>query len=206
MDSIIFDVDGTLWDPTETVAKAWNDVISEHSDRKPDLTAATLKSLFGRTLPDIAKVVFCDYPAAMQQHLIALCCTREHEAILQNGATLYADLRLTLKILAKKNPLFLVSNCQSGYIEVFLEYTQLGDYFKDYLCAGDTGRPKADNIRTIITRHQLNNSVYIGDTDGDERAAREAGLPFVYASYGFGQTVRPDYTISGLIDLVRLFS
>lgn len=205
MDSIIFDVDGTLWDSTDIVAEAWNEVIRKNSDRKPDITGDTLKSLFGRTLPDIAKVIFCDYPEDMQLHLIELCCAREHEVVRQTGAPLYSDLAETLKVLSAKYPLFIVSNCQGGYIEIFLEYTGFGKYFKGHLCPGDTGNAKAANIKEIISRYQLKSPVYIGDTDGDHRASKEAGIPFVYASYGFGQVTQPDYTISGLLELTELF-
>lgn len=204
MDSIIFDVDGTLWDSTDIVAEAWNEVIRKNSDRKPDITGDTLKSLFGRTLPEIAKVVFCDYPQDEQLHLIELCCEREHELIRKTGAPLYADLEETLQILSKKYPLFVVSNCQSGYIGIFLECTGFGKYFKDHLCAGDTGNPKSENIKEIVSRNQLAAPVYIGDTAGDQKAAGEAGVPFVYASYGFGQAEQPEYSISGLLELTKL--
>ena len=32
MDGIIFDVDGTLWDSTEAVARSWNQAIEENTD------------------------------------------------------------------------------------------------------------------------------------------------------------------------------
>ena len=70
---------------------------------------------------------------------------------------------------------------------------------------GDTGKAKADNIRTIIEQNHLQHAVYVGDTDGDYKATREAGIPFVHAAYGFGQTENPDYTITSPMDLVTLF-
>ena len=58
MDSIIFDVDGTLWDSTEICAKAWTDVIHRETSLSLTINASTLKGLFGRLLPDIASVLF----------------------------------------------------------------------------------------------------------------------------------------------------
>ena len=43
IDSIIFDVDGTLWDSTDIVAQAWNQVISQKTDRPANLTGKDLK-------------------------------------------------------------------------------------------------------------------------------------------------------------------
>lgn len=205
MDSIIFDVDGTLWDSTDIVAEAWNEVICKNSDRKPNITGDTLKSLFGRTLPEIAKVIFCGYPQDQQIKLIELCCAREHEVVRKTGAPLYAHLEETLQYLSAKYPLYIVSNCQSGYIEIFLEFTGFGRYFQGHLCAGDTGNPKSANIRAIMNQHQLQTSVYIGDTEGDYHAAKESGVPFIYAAYGFGQVDNPDYTIFDLSELTKLF-
>ena len=62
IDSIIFDVDGTLWDSTDVVADAWNQIMEKETDMTPNLTGTVLKGLFGRLLPDIAAVIFHEYP------------------------------------------------------------------------------------------------------------------------------------------------
>ncbi|BFL46741.1 HAD family hydrolase [Lactonifactor longoviformis] len=205
IDSIIFDVDGTLWDSTHLVAKAWNQIRIREEVSIPPLTAETLKSLFGRTLPDIARALFPNESPARQLELIHLCCEREHEVLLRAQVPLYPRLECTLEQLSAVYPLYIVSNCQGGYIEVFLENTGFGHYFQDHLCPGDTGNAKAANIKEIIRRHHLQAPVYVGDTDGDHCASREAGIPFVFASYGFGTTEDPDYSIAALGDLTRLF-
>lgn len=205
MDSIIFDVDGTLWDSTAICADAWNTIIKQETDLNLHITEKTLKSLFGRLLPDIAKAIFPDYSTERQLYLIDQCCQEEHRALHAHCAPLYPELEETLSELSKKYRLFIVSNCQAGYIEVFLESSKLGAYFEGHLCPGDTGNAKADNILQIIHDYNLNSPVYVGDTDGDYKATKAAGIPFVYAAYGFGTVTTPDYTIKQPKELLNIF-
>ena len=204
MDSIIFDVDGTLWDSTEICAKAWTDVIHRETSLSLTINASTLKGLFGRLLPDIASVLFADYPKEEQLRLIDRCCQEEHKALLAQCAPLYPDLEKTLQQLKENYRLFIVSNCQAGYIEVFLKSTGFGHYFKGHLCPGDTGMAKAENIMKIREDNNLSDPVYIGDTIGDFNACRKAGVPFIFAEYGFGQVDKPDYRITRPFDLTEI--
>ena len=96
----------------------------KETDMTPNLTGAVLKYLFGiRLLPDIAAVIFHEYPKERQLELIEACCAKEHEALLATPAPVYPGLVDALSILSRHYPLYIVSNCQAGYIEVFLEAT-----------------------------------------------------------------------------------
>ena len=205
MDSIIFDVDGTLWDSTEIVARSWSDYLQtgEHMDRT--LTAKLLSSMFGQPLPDIARQLFPDVPEEEQLRLIDGCCQAEHRALLKECAPLYEDLEKALALLSAKYSLYIVSNCQSGYIEVFLEATGFGKYFKGHLCNGDNNLDKGSNIALIAQNYSMESPVYVGDTMGDFLSCRKAGVPFVFASYGFGKVPEPDKIITKPMDLVDLF-
>ena len=205
MDSIIFDLDGTLWDSTEACANAWTRIIQKETDLDLVITSEKLKQLFGRLLPDIAKIIFPDCPTERQLELIDMCCEEEHRALLAKCAPLYPALEETLKKLTKQYRLFIVSNCQAGYIEVFLKTSGLSSYFEGHLCPGDTGNAKADNICQVVRDYHLQSPVYVGDTEGDWRAATKAGVPFVFASYGFGSVPSPDYTIKSFKELLNIF-
>ena len=206
MDSMIFDVDGTLWDATPIVAEEWTAISRREYDPQTTITAPQLRGLFGKLLPDIAAALFPETSPERQMELIGMCCEAEHAALLRAPeAPIYPRLEDTLRVLAERYRLFIVSNCQAGYIEVFLECTGFGPYFQGHLCPGDTGHPKGDNIRAIIQQYDLKAPVYIGDTRGDQQATRQAGIPFVYASYGYGQVEAPEYTISQISDLISLF-
>lgn len=205
MDSIIFDVDGTLWNSTGIVAKSWTDYLRDREHMDITITADMLIKLFGRPLPVIAARIFPDKEEAEQLRLIEACCQAEHDALRETCAPLYEDLEKTLQALSEKYPLYIVSNCQAGYIELFLEVSGLGKYFKGHLCFGDTGLEKHDTIRRLIENYGLKAPVYVGDTMGDFLACQKADIPFVFASYGFGSVPEPDYRILKPWDLVELF-
>lgn len=185
-DSIIFDLDGTLWDSTTVVAPAWNAVLDKRTDIAFRATPDNLKKLFGRPLPVIAEIIFPELPGPEQQALIHKCNESEHEFLNKTSGELFPGVKETLETLSKTCPLFIVSNCEAGYIELFLEATGFAPYFKDHECPGNTGKYKAENIRLVMERNHLQHPVYVGDTQGDADASREAGIPFFFASYGFG--------------------
>lgn len=205
MDSIIFDVDGTLWDSTDVVAKAWTDYLRQKEQIDLTITAGQLKTLFGKPLAEIAALVFPEYPENEQLRLIDGCCEAEHALLHITGAPLYEDLEKALQILSAQYPLYIVSNSQCGYIELFLEKTRFAKYFQGHLCNGDTGLDKGSNIRQIADQNGLKDPVYVGDTMGDFEACRKAGVPFVLAEYGFGEVSEPDMRISKPMDLITLF-
>lgn len=205
MDSIIFDVDGTLWDSTDVVAKAWTDYLRQKEQIDLTITAGQLKTLFGKPLAEIAALVFPKYPENEQLRLIDGCCEAEHALLHITGAPLYEDLEKALQILSAQYPLYIVSNSQCGYIELFLAKTGFAKYFHGHLCNGDTGLDKGSNIRQIADQNGLKDPVYVGDTIGDFEACRKAGVPFVLAEYGFGEVSEPDMRISKPMDLITLF-
>ena len=204
MDSIIFDVDGTLWDSTGEVADAWVIVAKECGAPYEHITGERLHKEFGKTMEAIGISLFPEYPAEEAVRIIRRACDIENEWLAVHHAALYDGVLNTLKTLSAKMPLFIVSNCQGGYIEVMKETTGLTPYITDHLCPDDTGHAKASNIRAIVEKHNLKSPIYVGDTQGDLNASREAGVKFVFASYGFGQVDSYDGVIEKPEDLLTL--
>jgi phosphoglycolate phosphatase len=201
-DSYIFDVDGTIWDSTAAVAKSWRAVCQREGVPFDHITPPRLKQEFGKLLRDIGLSLFPSLSKEEADRITRLCCEEENHYLLDHGPEPYPGIRELFQRLSQSHPLFIVSNCQAGYIEVMLKSTGLGIYVTDHLCPGDTGEVKAANIRRIVDRHGLHTPVYIGDTLGDYKAAKGAGLPFIFASYGFGQVPNPDGVIKEPLDLL----
>lgn len=199
--AIIFDLDGTLWDSTASIRDIWNAVIERETKKPSSLTREDICALMGKTIEDIAAAIFPDCSKEEQSRLIGLCGDAECRQLRIHGAILYDGLVETLKALSAEHKLYIVSNCQDGYIQAFLEAHSLADYFSDIEMYGRTGKQKWDNIRLLMERNGLTQAVYVGDTDGDQKAAKLAGIPFVFAAYGFGTVTNPDGIIREFRDL-----
>lgn len=186
---IIFDMDGTLWDSSENVAVSWDEVVMREYPNLRRVTTKDIQNVMGHTMTEIAEMMFPTLEKEKGIALMEACCREENEYLRKHGGRLYEKLEETLKILAEKYPLYIVSNCQSGYIEAFLEYYDLGKYFEDTECFGNNQLPKGDNIALIIKRNSLEQAVYVGDIQGDYDETMKAGAEFIHAAYGFG-TIR----------------
>ncbi len=199
---IIFDLDGTLWDTSEKVMPAWNIVLKRYPELNKQITQEEMNSFFGKTIDEIAKMMLPDTEEQKRLDIMKECCREEQEYLSKYGGVLYPGLEKTLQELNKKYSLYIVSNCQDGYLQTFLNFHKLNSYFADFEMSGRTGMKKAENIKEIIKRNALDKAIYIGDTTDDRSAAEGAGIPFVFADYGFGTVNDTKYSISKIGDLV----
>jgi phosphoglycolate phosphatase len=184
-DGIIFDVDGTLWDATGVAAASYNKVF-EKEGLALRVTADQLKNLFGKPMDVIFALLLPELPAEEQVRLADVCMEQENEDLLTTPGTCYPEILETFQKLSERYPLFIVSNCQCGYIEAFLEYYHFWELFGDLQCFGMNQKPKGENIRILADRNGIDNVIYVGDIEGDYRACMEAGGQFIHAAYGFG--------------------
>ena len=188
LDGIIFDVDGTLWDSTEQAAQVWTRAVREHTGLDTRVSADRLKELFGKTMTEISNALFPTLSNEEQERIMEACYDYENEYLETHPGVLYEGVVETFHALAEKTNLYIVSNCQCGYIELFLEKNQLASYITDFECFGNTGLPKGKNISLLAARNKIlaSECIYVGDTVGDYEAAKDAGMPFLFAAYGFG--------------------
>lgn len=193
-DSIIFDLDGTLWNASQNICNAWNVVLKRHPElNRNNFSLKELQNCFGLPMYDIAAKLFPNEEVNKRNNLMDELCLYENEYLEKNGGELYPQLEEVLSELGKKYSLFIVSNCQSGYIESFLKAHNLQKYFKDYECWGRTKLSKGESNKLLINRNNLKHPVYVGDTDGDAQSAIDAGIDFIFASYGFGEVKKERY-------------
>ena len=204
-ESLIFDIDGTLWDSRALVAEGYNRQLQKEGFSQLHLTPDDLTPLFGKPLPEIANMLFPEVEVEDRTALINRCTASQNRCLQESPCHIgYPQVKETLEELSKSHRLFIVSNSDQGYPELCMEKLGLTSCIEGHLCFGDTGTPKGQTILTLMKQYGITDAVYIGDTQGDYEATVDAGVPFIWASYGFGQPQGYTEKIQKISDLLSL--
>ena len=204
-ETLIFDIDGTLWDSRQLVAEGYNIQLEKEGLSHLAVTAEDLRPLFGKVMTEIADNILASIDPKERSQLMERCMKTENDYLFANECRIgYPKVKETLAELAKKYRLFIVSNSQCGYPELCIDKLGLGDYIEGHLCFGDTGTSKGKTIRTLIEKHNIGSCIYIGDTQGDLEACQEAGIPFIFCTYGLGQAESWNAKIDSIEELLEM--
>lgn len=199
--AILFDLDGTLWDSTGSALDIWNLVLDRNPVPGVRMSPEMTRRLMGKTAEEAEQLLFPNLPKADRRRIMAEFEETEVAYLWEHGGILYTGVEETLCKLREAYDLYLVSNCQDGYVQAFLHAHHLENIFLDFEMSGRTGMEKGRNIRLLMERNRIDRAVYVGDTGHDEAASRFAGIAFVWASYGFGRADSPDGTIGSIREL-----
>ena len=204
-ESLIFDIDGTIWDSRALVAEGYNQQLREEGMEEYAVDAQRLRPLFGKIKTAIADELFPHLPEQERYGLMDRCMKRENRYLAENVCRIgYPGIKEALEALAKTHRLFIVSNSEQGYPELCIQKLGLETLISGHLCFGDTGTSKGKTIRTLMERFQISSCAYIGDTQGDYEATLEAGIPFIWADYGFDTPAGFNLRIHKPLDLIQL--
>ena len=205
-ESLIFDIDGTLWDSRAVIAEGYNEVLTEAGYPELCVNAEDLKKLFGKTMSEIADILLAKVPVEQRYPLMERCIDVGDGKLLDDPCDIgYPGVVETLEELAKRYRLFIVSNSQAGYPQTTMEKLGINHLIEGHLCFGDTGTDKGTTIRILMEKHGIQSAVYIGDTQGDYEASCNAGLPFVWVTYGFGVPEGYSYKADSFPELADIF-
>ena len=205
-ESLIFDIDGTLWDSRAIIAEGYNEVLRHAGYPELCVDAEDLKRLFGKTMSEIADILLAKVPEEQRYPLMEKCIDVGDGKLLDDPCDIgYPGVVDTLEELSKRYRLFIVSNSQAGYPQTTMEKLGIAHLIQGHLCFGDTGTDKGTTIRILMEKHGIKSAVYIGDTQGDYEASCNAGLPFVWVSFGFGVPDGYAYKADSFPELAAIF-
>ncbi len=203
-DSLIFDMDGTLWDAADTYVLSWN-ILFNRLNINRVMTRDELVKRIGWEGSKVMAAILPEFDETERAELYNKVNEIRREIIPKYGGIMYNGVIEGLKELSNYYKLFILSNCGKGIIRIFIDWAGIDDLITDELAYGVNNMPKHHNIDLLIKKHNLRNPVYIGDTAGDSEQSAKAGIPFVFVKYGYGTTINYDLEFSGFTELTNYF-
>lgn len=187
MNTVFFDLDGTLTDPKEGITRSIQYALERLSALVPEMD--DLLWCIGPPLrASLAQLLNGDDDAAGEA--LALYRERFAETGLYENAV-YAGIPDVLKVLKSQGKrLFVATSKPHVYAERIVEHFGLGDYFEIVFGSELDGTrvEKTDLLQYVIAQTETDPSeaVMIGDREHDMLGARNNGLSRIGVLYGYG--------------------
>lgn len=200
---IIFDMDGTLIDSSEAMTYSVNFVRNtlglepieksylEYHINQPD-----------HHLPKIFYNTEVYDPA--HRELFRQTYTVSSPSMI----SLYPDVEAMLGVLSQKATLSIATNASDFIARSMLENLQIAEHFSYVFGANNVKAPKPNpemlEMIMQLTKSPKEQTIMIGDSLKDELAAKEAGVKFIFADWGYGKSPSASVKAKDIKELLAL--
>ena len=208
-DTIFFDVDGTLVDSRNDIAKAINYALSELGlkEKPGDL----IVSYIGTGVKDlIGKSLGKDHSALVDRAEDIF--SRYYVKHSTDESKLYPHVRDILEYFKNKRK-FILTNRYERFADLTLRGLGVRDYFEDIIGGDDENcmKPSACVIDKVLPGLKVDRdrSVIVGDMAIDIMMAKNSGMKSCWVTYGLGKgedvkPLKPDYIIDDILELKKI--
>lgn len=201
MKTIIFDIDGTIFDTKKGIINCLNDVLNCHGYL--NILPSNEDKYIGPSVRDS----FINFNGFSMEE--ANAATKEYRTkyvekyISQSDP--YPGLFEVLKVIKdKKYNLCIATMKTRRQVDKLLEIYKLSELFDQVETAKEEGGyTKTDMLNSIKRRYTDSEYFFIGDTNGDYKAALNANIEFIYATYGYGNIKYDGLIINNLDELLK---
>ncbi len=187
INTIIFDMDGTVLDTLEDLTNSVNHVLSKFG--MPEHTVHEYRQFFGS---GIKYALQCAVPAGTPDHIIdnMIPIFKEHynEHCLDRTKPYDGIIELMKKLKVNGFKMAIVSNKIDSAVKELNER-----FFSDYVdvavgeSPGIRRKPAPDTVFSALEKlgSKKNEAVYVGDSEVDYQTAVNSGLPCISVLWGF---------------------
>ena len=198
----LFDLDGVIIDSRKNMESSWNLVNKKF---KLDITFEKYFSLIGRDFKEILRKL-----KIKNKNLDDIEKTFKNASLKNfNEYKLYPKVKVVLRSLTKKKiKIGIVTSKDCIRTKKILKKFSLK--FNEVRCSNGKlpGKPKPDKILSILEKLKIKktNTVYIGDMMVDKKTAKNAGVEYIHALYGYSpKKINHKNTIQSFNDLIKTF-
>lgn len=191
--TIIFDLDGTLIDSSDSILAAFKGSfdalgLTPFRTLAPEIVGPPLRETLALLSGSDDSVLLDRLAAAFKE---------SYDTDGYRQTTVFPGVREMLStLLAWKVPLYIATNKRIKPTELIVEYLGWSECFSGVFSL-DAVQPvaasKGELLNHLVGKYRMctATTLYVGDRVEDEFAARQAKIDFVYASWGYGEDRQP---------------
>ncbi len=211
IESILFDLDGTLTDPKVGITRSIQYALKKLG--RPIIEQSDLLWCIGPPLLESFKVLLKTDNNLLAQKAIGYYRERFAEKGLFENLV-YSDIKDLLNGLNLMDfTLYVASSKPEVFVTRIIDHFDLAQYFKGVYGSRLNGElsNKSDLIKYVATKENLDYKtlMMIGDRKHDILGAKKAGVKNIAVSYGYGtqdelSEVNPDHIADEVIDILSI--
>jgi len=182
----IFDLDGTLWDPTTVALPAFRHVLARLG--MPAVSDKELAMTLGYPLPEIWRMLLPRDQLHRANEADKLMEEAEAKLLAAGEGQPFPDVADTLTLIRQRGfSTYICSNCQPNYLHFTPDRLGLAHLFDGRYCAGQfPGLTKVEIVALIKKRHAITRGFMVGDRFHDVDAGLANDLTTVGCLFGIG--------------------
>lgn len=212
IESLFFDLDGTLLDTAADLTAALNHILIQY--QRPTVTLETMRPIIAEGTPGILRHGFAMDEQHPDYQIIREAFLSAYQEKLIDQTQFFLGMDTVLNALDEnKLPWGIVTSKPGWLAKPLLKHFQL-NHRSRCLVAGDTLPKRKPNPEPLLHACELagvdpQTSLYLGDAKVDVVAAKSAGMVAIVAKYGYiGPNQQPeeweaDAMIDSPIELLR---
>lgn len=207
--SIIFDMDGTLFQTDTILEISLNDTF-EHLRSMDKWNESTpiqqYREIMGVPLPQVWGTLMPNHSTKERGYTDAYFLERLLENIRDGNGSLYPNTKDVLSYLHENNfSIYIASNGLTVYLEAIVSHYNLDNWITETFSIQQIDSlNKSDLVKSIVKKYGITNAALVGDRLSDINAAKDNGLISIGCNFDFAKEDELSQAQMVIDDLIEL--
>lgn len=214
LQSVIFDMDGTLFQTDKILELSLEDTFTYLRSEKQWATATPIKQyrdIMGVPLPKVWEALLPEHSLEIREQADVYFQARLMDNINAGKGALYPHVLEVFSYLKENRcSIFIASNGLKEYLNTIVRYYRLDEWVAETFSIEQIRTlNKSHLVREIASKYKISNAAVVGDRLSDIQAAKDNGFISIGCNFDYAkeeELSQADLTINDLIELKAIVS